>query len=121
MFSHYNNLKTSDISLGETEYLFLKLREKSVGENLDLMYSEKGKRTPIQIDVRKIKAPKRTKKENKVSITDKGEKLFHEIFPKHVHVIRDHFKSLTDDEKETLANLLKTVGFTAERLKEQKV
>lgn len=57
----------------------------------------------------------------KVSITDKGEKLFHEIFPKYVNVIRDHFKSLTDDEKETLANLLKTVGFTAERLKEQKV
>ncbi|RLL40130.1 MarR family transcriptional regulator [Oceanobacillus piezotolerans] len=49
----------------------------------------------------------------KVSLTDKGEELFHEIFPQHVETIGNIFGSLDDNEKGQLAELLKIVGLNA--------
>lgn len=51
-----------------------------------------------------------------VIITEKGESLFQEIFPKHVEVIVENLKVLSDKQKEELAELLKTVGLAAEKL-----
>lgn len=57
----------------------------------------------------------------KVYLTDKGEVLFNEIFPKHVEVIGENFQSLSTQQKDDLTTLLKTVGLAAEQLKEKEV
>ncbi|MEC5424246.1 MarR family transcriptional regulator [Virgibacillus sp. C22-A2] len=55
----------------------------------------------------------------KVVLTEKGEELFHEIFPKHVEVIVKNLGSLSEEQKEELGQLLKTVGFAAKELQKQ--
>jgi hypothetical protein len=72
--SCFTDLDLSSITLAEAEYLFLKLREKSVGETLELMYKDTGSSMPypITVELNKVKVPKRTKKLNDViSITEK--------------------------------------------------
>ncbi|RCW63134.1 MarR family winged helix-turn-helix transcriptional regulator [Saliterribacillus persicus] len=49
----------------------------------------------------------------KVTLTEKGEKLFNEIFPHHVEAIRENLCSLNDEQKEQLTELLKIVGLNA--------
>jgi MarR family transcriptional regulator, 2-MHQ and catechol-resistance regulon repressor len=53
----------------------------------------------------------------KVTLTEKGEALFNEIFPKHVETIGKNLRSLNENQKEQLAELLKIVGLTAKELK----
>lgn len=52
----------------------------------------------------------------KVVLTEKGEDLFNEIFPKHVNVIMKNLSSLNDSQKDQLTELLKIVGLTAKEL-----
>ena len=67
----FDNLNLDNISLGEAEYLFVKLRERSVGENLELIYSDGLSKKPVNLDLRTIKAPKRTgPKINTFSVTE---------------------------------------------------
>lgn len=54
-----------------------------------------------------------------VNLTEKGEALFHEIFPQHVSTIERNLASLDNDEKEQLANLLKKVGLSAESVNDK--
>src|SRR5699024_1713160 len=68
--------------------------------------------------VKKIQ-DKNNKRYWKVVLTEKGEKLFNEIFPKHVQVIEKNFHPLSVEQKDELANLLKTVGLAAENLKQK--
>ncbi|UUX34753.1 MarR family winged helix-turn-helix transcriptional regulator [Fundicoccus culcitae] len=49
----------------------------------------------------------------KVVLTEQGEALFNEVFPKHVAVIRENFEVLTESEKLQLTNLLKKMGLNA--------
>jgi len=108
----YKDLDLSDISLGEAEYLFIKLREKSVNENLELLYTEAStlKKTPVEIDLRKIKPPKRTKKTNKFQITEKISVEMREItLP---DIIREEikiYKPSQDDIIKTLACMIDSV------------
>ncbi|WP_156291886.1 MarR family winged helix-turn-helix transcriptional regulator [Oceanobacillus salinisoli] len=55
----------------------------------------------------------------KVIITEKGEELFNEIFPIHVEVIVKNLSSLSENQKEELAGLLKTVGLAAKELQKE--
>jgi MarR family transcriptional regulator, 2-MHQ and catechol-resistance regulon repressor len=52
----------------------------------------------------------------KVVLTEKGESLFNEIFPKHVEMIVKNLEVLDDSQKEQLRTLLKTVGLAAKEL-----
>lgn len=70
----FEGLDTAKISLAESEYLFLKLRERSVGSTLDLVYRPGDGKKPInvQVDLKTIKCPKRKNKMDKaIVITDK--------------------------------------------------
>ncbi|MBE5103381.1 MarR family winged helix-turn-helix transcriptional regulator [Priestia aryabhattai] len=55
----------------------------------------------------------------KVTITEKGEALFNEIFPQHAETIGKQLSSLNENQKEQLAELLKIVGLTAKELREK--
>lgn len=46
----------------------------------------------------------------KVCLTDQGEALFKEIFPKHLKIIEQIFQPLDDNQKVELAELMKIVG-----------
>ncbi|SER94048.1 MarR family transcriptional regulator, 2-MHQ and catechol-resistance regulon repressor [Gracilibacillus ureilyticus] len=52
----------------------------------------------------------------KVVLTEKGEALFNEIFPKHVGMIVKNLEVLDNEQKEQLTTLLKTVGLAAKEL-----
>tara|TARA_R110000851_G_scaffold2785_7_gene11272 strand:+ start:313 stop:966 length:654 start_codon:yes stop_codon:yes gene_type:complete len=71
--SCYTDLDVSKITLAEAEYLFIKLREKSIGEELDLLYRQEGKNpVTLQVDLRKVKAPSLPKRRsNNISLTAK--------------------------------------------------
>ena len=45
-----------------------------------------------------------------IQITDQGKKLMDEIFPKHQKVIETIFKDISDEEKQTVMDILKRVG-----------
>ncbi|GAB3046740.1 MarR family winged helix-turn-helix transcriptional regulator [Virgibacillus ainsalahensis] len=45
-----------------------------------------------------------------IHITDRGNELMDEIFPKHQKVIENLFSDITDDEKATIIDSLKRVG-----------
>lgn len=49
-------------------------------------------------------------------ITDAGKQLMDEIFPQHRAAIREIFAGLNNQEKESLTELLKKLGFYAENL-----
>ncbi|OBZ17570.1 MarR family winged helix-turn-helix transcriptional regulator [Bacillus sp. FJAT-26390] len=49
-----------------------------------------------------------------VNLTDKGEALFNEIFPKHVEVISQNLSYIDNDEKLQLIHLLKKIGLGAQ-------
>ena len=71
LMSCFADLNLDNISLGEAEYLFLKLRERSVGENLELIYNDGIAKKPLNLDLRGIKPPKRTgSKKNTFKITE---------------------------------------------------
>tara|TARA_R110000851_G_scaffold118032_5_gene245197 strand:+ start:399 stop:1109 length:711 start_codon:yes stop_codon:yes gene_type:complete len=72
--SCFEDLDTNNIALAEAEYLFLKLRQRSVSETLELLYRPGGGKTPskVSINLNDIACPKRTKKTGgKIKITDK--------------------------------------------------
>ena len=71
--SCYRDIDISKIPLAEAEYLFIKLREKSIGEELELLYRETDKLpVTIKVDLRKVKPPsKADRKSNNISITPK--------------------------------------------------
>jgi len=72
--SCFEDLDTNNIALAEAEYLFLKLRQRSVSDTLELLYRPGGGKTPskVSIDLNDIACPKRTKKTGgKIKITDK--------------------------------------------------
>jgi len=72
--SCFEDLDTNNIALAEAEYLFLKLRQRSVSDTLELLYRPGGGKTPtkVTIDLNDIACPKRTKKTGgKIKITDK--------------------------------------------------
>lgn len=45
-----------------------------------------------------------------IDITNEGKKLMDEIFPKHQQVIEELFADISDQQKQTVINVLKTVG-----------
>ncbi|MGO4276949.1 MarR family winged helix-turn-helix transcriptional regulator, partial [Paenibacillus sp. TAF58] len=51
-----------------------------------------------------------------VALTEKGETLFNEIFPKHADVISKNLSFISNEEKLQMIDLLKKVGFGAEEL-----
>ncbi|GFZ83552.1 MarR family transcriptional regulator [Compostibacillus humi] len=51
-----------------------------------------------------------------IQLTPKGEQLMEEIFPKHQQVIEEIFSDITEEEKETVINVLKTVGKKGEMM-----
>jgi MarR family 2-MHQ and catechol resistance regulon transcriptional repressor len=51
-----------------------------------------------------------------VVLTEKGEALFNDIFPKHVATISRNLSFITDEEKEQLMMLLKKIGIGAQSL-----
>ncbi|NCC61669.1 MAG: MarR family transcriptional regulator [Verrucomicrobiae bacterium] len=42
-----------------------------------------------------------------ISITDKGRRLMDKVFPKHMENLANAFRKITDEEKETVVNILK--------------
>ncbi|MDP5272817.1 MarR family winged helix-turn-helix transcriptional regulator [Chengkuizengella axinellae] len=52
-----------------------------------------------------------------VVLTEKGESLFNEIFPKHVETISNNLSFISNEEKLVLCELLKKIGLGAEGLK----
>lgn len=72
--SCFEDLDTSKLAMAEAEYLFLKLRQRSVSDTLELLYRPGGGKTPskVSINLNDIACPKRTKKTgSKIKITDK--------------------------------------------------
>jgi MarR family 2-MHQ and catechol resistance regulon transcriptional repressor len=55
-----------------------------------------------------------------VVLTEKGEQLFNEIFPKHVATISENLSFINDEEKELLIELMKKIGIGAQSLRRQK-
>ncbi|MEW9672767.1 MarR family winged helix-turn-helix transcriptional regulator [Ammoniphilus sp. 3BR4] len=51
-----------------------------------------------------------------VVLTEKGEALFDEIFPKHVETISKNLSFISNEEKEQLIDLLKRIGLGAQNL-----
>lgn len=51
-----------------------------------------------------------------VRLTDKGEKMFEEMFPKHADFIMQRAAVLSDDEQEQLATLLKKLGLSLQEV-----
>ncbi|SEB57581.1 MarR family transcriptional regulator [Paenibacillus sp. GP183] len=51
-----------------------------------------------------------------VVLTEKGEALFNEIFPKHVATISQNLSLISNEEKELLIELLKKIGIGAQSL-----
>ncbi|MFC3747823.1 MarR family winged helix-turn-helix transcriptional regulator [Paenibacillus sp. GCM10012306] len=49
-----------------------------------------------------------------IKLTDDGQALFDDIFPKHTQTIADMFSVLTDEDKHQLTELLKKLGLQAE-------
>ncbi|MED4267856.1 MarR family transcriptional regulator [Priestia megaterium] len=52
-----------------------------------------------------------------VVLTEKGEALFDEIFPKHVATISQNVSFISNEEKEQLIDLLKRIGIGAQNLR----
>ncbi|NDI33955.1 MarR family winged helix-turn-helix transcriptional regulator [Chengkuizengella sediminis] len=52
-----------------------------------------------------------------VVLTEKGELLFNKIFPKHVETISSNLSFISNEEKETLIDLLKKIGMGSAGLK----
>jgi len=50
-----------------------------------------------------------------VNLTDKGEKIIEEIFPKHLNIISQTFNKFTEREIDTLGKLSKKLGFNVEK------
>lgn len=59
------------------------------------------------------------KRSTLIELTDKGKKLFDEIFPKHELKINEIFSVLSDEEIETLNTLLKKVGYNCKNIIEK--
>lgn len=51
-----------------------------------------------------------------VILTEAGQTLFDDIFPKHADVITRNLSSVSNEDKEKLIELLKTIGINAEQL-----
>ncbi|KRF21558.1 MarR family winged helix-turn-helix transcriptional regulator [Paenibacillus sp. Soil787] len=55
-----------------------------------------------------------------VALTEKGETLFNEIFPKHAAVISENLSFISNEEKLQMIVLLKKLGFGAQELGKDK-
>lgn len=51
-----------------------------------------------------------------IDITEKGNNLMNEIFPKHQEMIEELFTDLSDEEKKNLIHALKTIGKKGEQM-----
>lgn len=51
-----------------------------------------------------------------VVLTEKGEELFNDIFPKHVATISQNLSFISEEEKELLITLVKKIGLGAQSL-----
>ncbi|MDX8361612.1 MULTISPECIES: MarR family transcriptional regulator [Bacillaceae] len=87
--------ETFSIPSGSITYVVDKLEKK------DMV-----KREPIPSDRRAFN----------VTLTEKGKELFDTIFPKHVETISQNLSFVTNDEKQQLIELLKKIGFGAQKL-----
>lgn len=114
----FEDLDLSSISLGEAEYLFVKLRERSVGETLELVYGKGIRKKPIELDLRKIKVPKRTgNKKSKFNITENISVTLRELTL--VDVIKNEiniWNSDQDDYIKMIASIIETVTLKEESL-----
>lgn len=63
------------------------------------------------------KACEADRRSSYVILTEKGQEMFQQIFPEHVKLLSSLVNPLTNDEKETLAELLKKLGRHADNLK----
>jgi MarR family 2-MHQ and catechol resistance regulon transcriptional repressor len=63
--------------------------------------------------VKRLPSPTDRRTSN-VNLTEKGEALFNEIFPKHVEVISQNLSYIDNDEKLQLIHLLKKIGLGAQ-------
>lgn len=50
-----------------------------------------------------------------IHLTDKGQKLISELFPKHLKIITERFSVLTEKEIETLGKVCKKIGLNVEK------
>ena len=50
------------------------------------------------------------------ALTEAGERMFNDIFPKHAEVIGRNLAAISEDEKRLLTELLKKIGLSAEAL-----
>jgi len=64
----------------------------------------------------KRKACAKDRRVTYASITEKGTQFMDEIFPKHQKLIEQMMSVLTDEEKETVVQLLKNVGLSVKKL-----
>lgn len=118
--SCFTDLDLSSITLAEAEYLFLKLREKSVGEKLELMYKDTGSSMPypITVELNKVKVPKRTKKLNdSISITEKinitlSDITLNDVIKENVQI----YNPTQDDIIKILSIMIKTINVGEETL-----
>ena len=117
--SCFSDLDLSSITLAEAEYLFIKLRERSVGETLELMYTEEGKIPyPVSVDLRKVKVPKRTKKiDNTISITEKinislSDISLNDVIKEKIQI----YNPSQDDIIKIMAVMIKTINVDEETL-----
>tara|TARA_R110000822_G_scaffold221156_1_gene354882 strand:+ start:541 stop:1263 length:723 start_codon:yes stop_codon:yes gene_type:complete len=118
IMSCYSDLDLNKISMGEAEYLFVKLREKSIGETLELIYTHGIIKTPINLDLRKIKIPKRTdNNQNTFNITENISIKMRELSIN--DVIREEIKVWTPDQDDyikMIASMIDTITIKEECL-----
>jgi MarR family 2-MHQ and catechol resistance regulon transcriptional repressor len=65
--------------------------------------------------VKRLPSPTDRRTSN-VTLTEKGEALFNEIFPKHVEIISKNISFIDNEEKLQLIQLLKKIGLGAQGL-----
>ncbi|WP_409347250.1 MarR family winged helix-turn-helix transcriptional regulator [Paenibacillus sp. MBLB4367] len=54
-----------------------------------------------------------------LALTEKGEALFNDMFPKHVETISNQLSFISDEEKQQLIHVLKKIGLGAKQLQDR--
>jgi len=87
----------------------------SINQITQSVLSTGGNMTVVINNMEKLKLISRCidpadKRSNLISITDEGRRRFEVIFPNHLKDLEKIFSPLTDEEKNSLINLLKKIG-----------
>ena len=87
----------------------------SINQITQSVLSTGGNMTVVINNMEKLKLISRCidpedKRSNLISITDEGRRRFEVIFPNHLKDLEKFFSPLTDEEKNSLLNLLKKIG-----------